>query len=261
MSVLKYIVFVGVFAAISCKPSMNSEASIEVFMNQSSEFSRFMYNEQRRAYYEMIQEQDSKRDKALEALELKAEQLLETIEIAENSGQANINAILKDYDSLMENLATLVNNEKSFTMSSVTTKELRDIKTDALVLKILKNSLTMGLSYAFEYKTRPTGIACGAYKLDSLDTYVSAKKHSKVKVALFTTGVQSNTMHPLLDTLEITSNGKPIETRYSFEQNFLFGNIVLDSLKVGAYKIKGHLRLYDRDGNFLIPFEQQFTVD
>ncbi len=115
------------------------------------------------------------------------------------------------------------------------------------------------MSYAFEYASQ-TWTNCGFRKLDSINTNIINNKNNRVQINLSSDILQKTPSKRVVMIDQVMYKGKEKKLNYTLINDYTFANILLDSLADGKYKLKGKVKIYNRNGEFDMPFEEKFEI-
>ncbi|WP_206052176.1 hypothetical protein [Nonlabens xiamenensis] len=230
---------------------------MSTFLNENFEFNNRILNNYKAEYYQLIDEQPSRKVNRLNKLDSIYDTLILEIDETILNGSSGIDEIISRTAKLYKELPFLVDNRQDYLI----TNKLRtsDISTD-LKLRFLKNRLVISMAYAFEYATRKTAWADGFNKVE-VEGILSQKTQDGIKLTLTSEFGQSidDNRHVVINSIEFNGQLKNVE--YKLKSNYSFADIEFPNLQNGTYVVKGALRFYDRDGQIDIPFRKTFEVE
>ena len=247
---------------ISCLSSCNRDDkndSINSFLITNFDFNTRDLNTKKAYYNQLSIEQPNKygsfklNDSIYKVIQKKLDNSISQNHKASDS-------LLIKYQKFINYLETAVEGDSTYMIHD---KMLipDDLKNDSQThVLILKNNLAISMSYTYEYLTRYRTYDDNFYVFDHIDAKAIINNVNKTEIILSSEIAQHNpyNRHVLVD--QLTSNRKKIDLKYESVEDFSFYKIVLDSLENGIYNLEGRVKYYNRDGEFEVPFSQEFEV-
>ncbi|MEO9952840.1 MULTISPECIES: hypothetical protein [Nonlabens] len=247
---------------ISCLSSCNLDNkndSINSFLITNFDFNTRNLNTKKAYYTQLSIEQPNEygsfklNDTIYKAIQRKLDNSI-------NQNKKVSDSLLLEYQKFIDYLETAVEADKTYMIDDnmIISDDLKN-NSETHVL-ILKNNLAISMSYAYEYLTRYRTYIDGIHVLDHIDTKAIVNNANNTEIILSSEIAQHNpyNRHVLVD--QLTSNRKKVDLKYDSVGDFSFYKITLDSLENGIYSLKGRVKYYNRDGEFEVPFSQEFEV-
>ncbi|TCI84888.1 hypothetical protein [Tenacibaculum sp. M341] len=248
-----FTLFLFIVTIVSCS---KKEEEMNAFLKTNFDFNERALNHFKEIYYVKSSEQSYVKNEKLDILDIMYKQLISEIDIATLNKTSNVKDLIHRGNEILNKLKGIVDNNEEFFIHELFNEKSYN---DSFQLNIMKNKLVMSMSYAFEYASRERFAIGGFRKLDSVDTDV-VRNNNKVQINLSSDIIQQLPSKRVVKVDQILFEGKQREINYELVKDYTFSNILLDSLSQGKYEIKGKVKIYDRAGEFDIPFKEKFEV-
>jgi len=245
-----------IFSIFSCKNQQDERTEFDLLYQDNYEFSNKILNRNRSFYYFILEERPHQKIEALNQLDLSYQSIISDIDTAILTKDNDMEIIISEYNRILNAIPKIVDDKKDFLLSGF---EPIKRSSNELNPNFMKLRLTMAMAYAFEYAGQALHMT--GQELFEMNSYSSKTKDNGVKLSLTSNRALNKTYnrHIELDTIEC--NGKEIEIKYTYKDNFSFANIEFDSLEKGNYRIKGTFK-YTKDGyDMVVPINEAFIVE
>ncbi|WP_179009249.1 hypothetical protein [Winogradskyella forsetii] len=256
MKNLFLVYFLVIFSFLSCKNQQDKLSELNLLYQDNYEFSNKILNRNRSFYYFIIEERPIQKIEALNQLDLSYQLLISDLDKAISNPQSNLKNITSEYNRIANEIPKIVNDRKNYLISGF---EPIKPSSDELNLNAMKLRLTMAMAYAFEY----AGLA--SYQTDStffgIKSYSSKTKCNGIKLSLTSNNDLKQAYNRNITIKKIELNGKEIELKYTYKDNYSFADIEFDSLQKGEYKINGIFKFSKEGYELQIPINEKFKVE
>lgn len=256
-----YIISIWMLTLYSCNTNQKQMATFNSLLTENYEFATKTLNVNKGEYYLRIEERPEFKNPKLNQLDSTFEKLMKDIDevIQENS---NIEDIILRSEALLTAISEIVKNHEDYLTTPLNKMVYDESISSAYRLLLIKNKLSIAMSYAFEYAFGNSilGLGCQFGRSASVDTKISYDTNNNVVITLAGKGIQQDreNRHIIINALE--RNGKATRVDHFLHTNYAFADIKFDSLQKGNYQLNGIVRYYKRTGKIDIPFEESFTV-
>lgn len=236
----------------------NKEKEIIPFLKTNYSFNERVLNHFREIYYVKSSEQVDVKIEELNVLDIRYKELIFKTNKAILDKDSNVKELLLEGNEILKKTLGIVNYREDFSTKKLPNIESKD---SVFQLNLMKNKLVIAMSYAFEYAGRDRFSVDRIRKLDSVNTRVTSNKNKSIQINLSSDIVQEIPRKRVVTLIDqMMYKGKEKKLNYTLINDYTFANILLDSLADGKYKLKGKVKIYNRNGEFDIPFEEKFEI-
>lgn len=256
-----YYLLVIFIALVSCTDQKQNNKAIIDLMKNNYQFNSRRMNSYRAEYIRLKNEQPIKyRSTELDSLYTDYEHLITSINEYLKLDSKDLNNLKNESNEFIIRSKQIVNNRDDYSIQATNLIKLNAIESPEIQLLILKNEITIAMSYPIEFQ-----ISRHTPGLNMQHIEVKAKP-GVVENNQLTINLSSDFLYPekfKQDILvnKIEHNGVTSKLPFSIQDNYNFGDIRLDSLEQGDYYLSGSVIHYSRDGEIELPFETSFNVE